>query len=240
MARKCDGGTETFAAAASERIAIAMKAAFISEIIARMTSLIPPYGGGLIDLFEPAASLPELLATAATLPSVQLSERSRCDLELLATGGFSPLDRFMGRADYERVVAEMRLADGTLFPIPITLPVADDAPVAIGNDVVLRGPHERDPRGHDGRGNLRMGSRRGGHQRLRHARHEASARRGDGGLGTAQHQRSAARAQHRHAVGLSRSAAHARRGARGCWKRSGTATSSRSRRAIRCIARTRS
>jgi sulfate adenylyltransferase len=106
-----------------------------------MTSLIAPYGGALINLFEPAASLPELLAAAAVLPSVQISERSRCDLELLATGGFSPLDRFLGRADYERVVAEMRLADGTLFPIPITLTVADDAPVAIGKDVVLRGPH---------------------------------------------------------------------------------------------------
>src|SRR5712675_1822961 len=106
-----------------------------------MTSLIPPCGGRLIDLFEPAASLPDLLARAATLPSVQLSERSRCDLELLATGGFSPLDRFLGRADYERVVAEMRLTNGTLFPIPVTLPVADDASVAIGKDVVLRGPH---------------------------------------------------------------------------------------------------
>ncbi|MGA8806239.1 MAG: sulfate adenylyltransferase, partial [Thermoanaerobaculia bacterium] len=106
-----------------------------------MTSLIPPYGGSLISLFEPDASLPELSTTAATLPAVQLSERSRCDLELLATGGFSPLDRFMGRADYERVVAGMRLTDGTLFPIPIALPVSDDAPVAIGNDVVLRGPH---------------------------------------------------------------------------------------------------
>src|SRR3954453_11773793 len=118
MARKCDGGTETFPAAASDKIAIAMKAAFISEIIARMTSLIPPYGGDLIDLFEPAASLPELLSRAATLPSVQLSERSRCDLELLATGGFSPLDRFLGRADYERVVAEMRLPRGNPLSTP--------------------------------------------------------------------------------------------------------------------------
>jgi sulfate adenylyltransferase len=110
-------------------------------MIARMTSLIAPYGGALINLFEPAASLPDLLAAAAELRSVQISERSRCDLELLATGGFSPLDRFLGRADYERVVAEMRLGNGTLFPIPITLPVADDAPVALGKDIVLRGPH---------------------------------------------------------------------------------------------------
>src|SRR5436305_13128301 len=105
MARKCDGGTATFAAAASDRIAIERRAIFIStspgkfsEIIARMTSLIPPYGGRLVNLFEPATSLPDLLATAAALPSVQLSERSRCDLELLATGRFSPLDRLPGRA----------------------------------------------------------------------------------------------------------------------------------------------
>jgi sulfate adenylyltransferase len=104
-------------------------------------TLVEPYGGRLIDLFEPAESLTELIAAASNLPSVQLSERSRCDLELLATGGFSPLDRFLGRADYERAVAEMRLADDTLFPIPVTLPVADDAPVSIGHDVVLRGPH---------------------------------------------------------------------------------------------------
>ena len=95
--------------------------------------MIAPYGGTLVDLFDDGAG-----ACAETLPSIQLSERSRCDLELLATGGFSPLDRFMGRADYERVVAEMRLAGGTLFPIPVTLPVSDDAPVAQGIDVALR------------------------------------------------------------------------------------------------------
>ncbi len=98
-----------------------------------MTNLIPPYGGRLIELFDPSAD-------AGSLPSIQISERSRCDLELLATGGFSPLHRFMSRADYQRVLDEMRLADGTLFPIPITLPVADDAPVALDRDVALRGP----------------------------------------------------------------------------------------------------
>src|SRR4029077_17640086 len=95
--------------------------------------LIPPYGGTLVDLFEPVQA-------TADLPSIRLSERSRCDLELLATGGFSPLDRFLSRADYDRVLDEMRLANGTLFPIPVTLPVDDDAPIATGRDVVLRGP----------------------------------------------------------------------------------------------------
>lgn len=98
-----------------------------------MPELISPYGGTLVDLFDATAD-------ASSLPSIQISERSRCDLELLATGGFSPLDRFMGRADYERVLDEMRLEDGTLFPIPITLPVADDAPLALGEDIALRGP----------------------------------------------------------------------------------------------------
>ncbi|HEV2719768.1 MAG TPA: adenylyltransferase, partial [Thermoanaerobaculia bacterium] len=95
-----------------------------------MPLMIAPYGGNLVNLFD-------TISGADALPSIQLSERSRCDLELLATGAFSPLDRFLGRADYERVVAEMRLADGTLFPIPVTLPVSDDAPVALDGDVAL-------------------------------------------------------------------------------------------------------
>jgi sulfate adenylyltransferase len=103
-------------------------------------SLIEPYGGRFIDLMEASEGAAELVRRAATLPSVQLGERWRCDLELLATGAFSPLDRFMGRRDYERVVAEMRLADGTLFPIPLTLPVSDDASVEEGADIALRGP----------------------------------------------------------------------------------------------------
>ena len=98
-----------------------------------MADLIPPYRGTLINLLNYDEKLP---AYAATLPSIQLSQRAQCDLELLATGGFSPLATFMGQRDSERVVREMRLADGTLFPIPITLPVDD--PPAIGSDVALR------------------------------------------------------------------------------------------------------
>jgi sulfate adenylyltransferase len=105
------------------------------------TSLIEPYGGRLIDLIEGPGAAAELARMAGTLPSLQLAERWRCDLELLATGAFSPLDRFMSQHDFERVVAEMRLADGTLFPIPLALPVPDDAPVEQGADIALRGPH---------------------------------------------------------------------------------------------------
>jgi sulfate adenylyltransferase len=101
---------------------------------------IEPYGGSLVDLLvsEEAGSVPELRAYASTLPSIQLSERSACDLELLATGAFSPLDRFMGRADHQRVLDEMRLASGQLFPIPITLPVEPEHDLKLDQDVALR------------------------------------------------------------------------------------------------------
>jgi sulfate adenylyltransferase len=64
--------------------------------------------------------------------------RNLCDLELLATGGFSPLTTFMGKADYERVLHEMRLADGTLWPLPITLTADPKELPTVGEDIVLR------------------------------------------------------------------------------------------------------
>ncbi len=102
------------------------------------SGLISPYGGRFIDLLVPEDQHAELKAYATHLPSVQLSERAVCDLELLATGGFSPLDRFMGKRDYERVVADMRLADGRLFPIPVTLPVDAQPGMAQWKDIALR------------------------------------------------------------------------------------------------------
>ncbi|MDW8270306.1 MAG: bifunctional sulfate adenylyltransferase/adenylylsulfate kinase, partial [Anaerolineae bacterium] len=102
------------------------------------TELIAPYGGRLVDLRVPAEEIPALRAYAATLPSIRLSPRAECDLELLATGAFSPLDRFMGEADYRRVLDEMRLADGHLFPIPVTLPVQPGPDLAVGRDIALR------------------------------------------------------------------------------------------------------
>ena len=91
----------------------------------------------LVDLIVSSANLPEELERAKTLPPVRLSERAMCDLELLAIGAFSPLDRFMGKADYERVVSEMRLANGHLFPIPVTLPVSDDEQLTLDGEVAL-------------------------------------------------------------------------------------------------------
>jgi len=99
--------------------------------------LISPYGGKLVNLVVDGEERAELLAKSSRLPSVQISSRSLCDLELLATGAFSPIDRFMGKADYERVLTEMRLNDGTLFPIPVTLPVDEHALPSWGEQITL-------------------------------------------------------------------------------------------------------
>jgi len=102
--------------------------------------LVAPFGGKLIDLVAGEDEQLELIRYGSTLRSIHLSQRSLCDLELLATGAFSPLDRFMGQADYTRVLEEMRLSDGTLFSIPITLPVGSRDSVRLGETVALRSP----------------------------------------------------------------------------------------------------
>jgi sulfate adenylyltransferase len=104
--------------------------------------VIEPCGGQLVNLLVPSEAAAELKAYASTLPSLQLSERAMCDLELLAIGGFSPLDRFMGREDHARVVHEMRLANGHLFSIPVALPVdeANATNLHLDTDVALRTP----------------------------------------------------------------------------------------------------
>src|SRR5271169_4066124 len=101
--------------------------------------LIPPYGGKLVSLVAEGEEKRELARRAAELSSLQLTARTLCDLELLATGAFSPLDRFMGKADSERVAAEMRLAGGTLFPIPVTLSVNQIDGID-GREIALRTP----------------------------------------------------------------------------------------------------
>lgn len=105
------------------------------------TGLVPPVGGSLVNLIVPAEAQAELRARANRLPSIQLSERAVYDLELLATGGFSPLNRFMSRSDFERVVGEMRLATGQLFPIPVVLPVDRTPAVRLDQQVALRDAH---------------------------------------------------------------------------------------------------
>ena len=99
--------------------------------------LIHPSGGSLVNLLVSAEELERFLANATSLRSIQLSERSACDLELLATGAFSPLTTFVGRQDFERIVAEMRMVNGDLLPIPITLPVSGETKISLDEEVAL-------------------------------------------------------------------------------------------------------
>jgi sulfate adenylyltransferase len=103
-----------------------------------LPTLVSPYGGRLVNLLVPQAGREDVRAYAGTLPSLQVSDRIACDLEMLAVGGFSPLDRFMPAADFERVLAEMRLHDGTVFSIPITLPVGENDQVKLDSEITLR------------------------------------------------------------------------------------------------------
>jgi len=92
------------------------------------------------ELYVSYDSAQKLKLEAAQLPSWDLTQRQICDLELLMNGGFSPLKGFMGQADYDGVVANMRLADGSLWPMPITLDVSEAFAdkVEPGQDIALR------------------------------------------------------------------------------------------------------
>jgi sulfate adenylyltransferase len=92
----------------------------------------------LVDLLVSPEEKQQLKEYAASLPSIQLSDRAVCDLELLAVGGFSPLNQFMGQGDFLRVLDEMRLESGQLFPIPVTLPVEPSENIKVGQDIALR------------------------------------------------------------------------------------------------------
>ncbi|CAH0046171.1 unnamed protein product [Clonostachys solani] len=102
-----------------------------------------PHGGVLKDLFaRDAPRQSELLAEAETLPALTLTERHLCDLELILNGGFSPLEGFMTEKDFTSVVETLRLADGALFSMPITLDVdqkqIDDLAIKPGAKITLR------------------------------------------------------------------------------------------------------
>ncbi len=99
--------------------------------------LITPYGGKLVDLMVPRERLEELRAQSSENPHVLISDRSACDLELLATGAFSPLDRFMGQEDFRSVLGSMRLASGALFPIPVMLPLESSPGIQLDGFVTL-------------------------------------------------------------------------------------------------------
>ena len=92
------------------------------------------------ELYVSYESAQKLKGEAADLPSWDLTPRQICDLELLMNGGFSPLKGFLGQADYDSVVQEMRLQDGSLWPMPVTLDVSQKFADTIeaGKDIALR------------------------------------------------------------------------------------------------------
>ena len=91
-----------------------------------MLHLVAPHGGTLVNPMVAPDRAKELKELSLKAASLTLSPRQTCDLELLLNGGFSPLTGFLCRKDYERVCSTMRLADGTLWPIPITLDVTEE------------------------------------------------------------------------------------------------------------------
>ena len=104
------------------------------------SSIIAPHGGRLVNLLLPPDEAHALKAASIKFPSVSLNDRQLCDLELLLNGGFSPLTGFLGQEDYESVLARLRLADDSLWPLPVTLDVSEQFAQSIdaGARVILR------------------------------------------------------------------------------------------------------
>jgi len=92
------------------------------------------------ELYVSSSAAQKLKLEAGNLPSWDLTPRQTCDLELLMNGGFYPLKGFMTRADHDSVVANMRMADGTLWPMPINLDVSEKFAETVepGQDIALR------------------------------------------------------------------------------------------------------
>lgn len=93
---------------------------------------IAAHGGQLINQYHPDFDF------SSISKEVELDATALSDLELIATGAFSPLTGFLTQKDYESVVKDMRLADGTVWSIPITLPVHDASPYEKGDAVLLK------------------------------------------------------------------------------------------------------
>ena len=104
------------------------------------TTIIEPHGGELCDLIVTGDDASALKQEALGLPSLALTPRQICDVELLLNGGFSPLRGFLNRDDYESVLDNMRLTSGVLWPMPITLDVSEDVAgtYSTGDRIALR------------------------------------------------------------------------------------------------------
>ena len=88
--------------------------------------LIRPHGGALVNRVVTGIERERLVQAASLMPRLQLNAREISDLEMIATGAYSPLEGFLDRSDYVSVCANMRLANGVAWPIPITLSVTSE------------------------------------------------------------------------------------------------------------------
>jgi sulfate adenylyltransferase len=104
------------------------------------TSLIEPHGGELCNLFVSEERKKELKSLLINYESWTLTDRQVCDLELILNGGFSPLKGFLNKNDYDSVLKNMRLADETLWPMPISLDITKEisGKLSRGDKLVLR------------------------------------------------------------------------------------------------------
>ncbi len=110
-----------------------------------MPGLVSPHGGkGLKPLLLEEKRAAEARKRAETLPRLRVSSREKGDLVMLGIGGFTPLDGFMTHADWKRTCDDLRLADGTFWPIPITLSANRQAAGAlqVGAEVALADPDD--------------------------------------------------------------------------------------------------
>jgi sulfate adenylyltransferase len=106
----------------------------MSESTSHTLDIVTPHGGQLVNRMLRGQMRQAVRDRAENLVKINLGNMNLSDLELIAGGAMSPLTGFMGPADYERVVTEMRLANGLLWPIPLTLAVDDDTAAAIQPD----------------------------------------------------------------------------------------------------------
>jgi sulfate adenylyltransferase len=105
--------------------------------------LISPHGGTLFNREVTGLRREELIQASAEMPPLQLNGREISDLEMIATGAFSPLEGFLCQSDYRSVRANMRLANGIAWPIPVTLSVTDEEAMLLreGEVALYQGDH---------------------------------------------------------------------------------------------------
>ena len=115
-----------------------------------MSRLVPPHGGGeLKPLLLTGDALAAGLAKAKTLKQIRMTSRESCDLVMLGIGAFTPLDGFMGKADWQSVCETTRMVNSVFWPIPITLSVNTDQAndLQLGEEVALLDDEAGDVRG---------------------------------------------------------------------------------------------